>query len=170
MSGELAGNEIERRELPPPAPVVKPPKVPGIALILSLFPGLGHVYNGQPAKAFVFFFSWAACTYLTIQEPIPFGLFIPFVYLYNLVDAWRSAVAINDRAAGTPGLPAEDPVESPAWGITLMLVGVVLLLHNLHWLNLEAVARYWPVLLIVAGGYFLRSAFLKRSDGNGPAL
>ena len=28
---------------------------PWLALVLSLFPGLGQVYNGQPAKAFVFF-------------------------------------------------------------------------------------------------------------------
>ncbi len=40
----------------PPAP--KLPKNPWLALVLSLFPGLGQVYNGQPAKALVFFSAW----------------------------------------------------------------------------------------------------------------
>ena len=55
--------------LPPPAaPMLpKPPKSPAVATFLSLFPGLGQVYNAQPAKALVFFFAWVGCIYLTAQ-------------------------------------------------------------------------------------------------------
>ena len=38
--------------LPPAAPYVRLPKSPGLAAFLSLFPGLGHVYNGTIARAF----------------------------------------------------------------------------------------------------------------------
>ena len=39
---------------------------------------------------------------------------------------------------------------------------MLLLLNNLGWLDLERLQRYWPILLIVAGGYFIYSSFQKR--------
>jgi hypothetical protein len=47
----------------------------------------------------------------------------------------------------------------PVAGIALILLGVLLLLHTLDLLDFERVARYWPVLLIVAGAYLLFSRF-----------
>src|SRR5262245_65933056 len=77
------------------------PKSPGLALVLSIFPGLGQIYNGQPAKAFTFFFSWVGCIYGAAEiSGLPFGLLIPFVYFYNLVAAYRSAALINRPALG----------------------------------------------------------------------
>src|SRR5882672_674319 len=65
------------------------PKTPVVALVLSLFPGIGQIYNGQPAKALVFFFAWAGSIYLTAETHPFFAFLIAFVYFYNLVDAWR---------------------------------------------------------------------------------
>jgi len=137
-----------------------------------LFPGLGQVYNGQPAKALVFFFSWVGCIYLTSQgHEMPFAFGIPFVYLYNMVDAYRSSAAINARALGTPGgQPLESTAESPAWGATLAGLGLLLLFNNLGWLDLERWSRYWPVLLILAGAALLAGSLKKQGAGDERSL
>lgn len=155
----------------PPAPggYSRPPKSPAAATLLSLFPGLGQIYNGQPAKALVFFLAWAGCIAAASEgEAMPFALMIPFIHLYNMVDAWRSASLINARAAGGARPAEEDSVESPAWGATLVALGLLLLAKNLGWLNLAALARYWPVLLIGAGAALLWGS-LQRRKGPGDA-
>jgi TM2 domain-containing membrane protein YozV len=148
------------------APAAAPPKSPILALVLSLFPGIGQIYNGQPAKALAFFFGWVGSIYLTAEANPFFAFLIAFTYLYNLVDAWRSASAINARYAGGYGVAEEDAAESPAWGAVLMGVGALLLLNNLGWLRLAAMQRYWPLVLIAAGGAFLYGSVQRaRRDG-----
>jgi len=147
----------------PPAP--KPPKNPWLALVLSLFPGLGQIYNGQPAKAFVFFFAWVASIYGSAEiSPFPYAFLIPFVYFYNLVDAFRSAAAINTRVLGGLPEPEEETFESPLWGGGLVVLGLLLLLNNLGWFRLADFARYWPIILVVAGAAFLYSSIQRRRE------
>jgi TM2 domain-containing membrane protein YozV len=159
--------------LPPPAlapvpPQPKPPKNPWLALILSTFPGLGQVYNGQPAKAFVFFSAWVGSIYGSAEiSPFPFAFLIPFVYLYNLVDAFRSATLINARVLGGLPEPEDETFESPWWGGGLLALGLLLLLNNLGWIRLADFARFWPVILIVAGGAFLYGAIQRRREPGG---
>jgi TM2 domain-containing membrane protein YozV len=154
MSIPVTGSEMASPPPLPPAPptYVKLPKNPTLALVLSLFPGLGQVYNGQPAKAFVFFAAWVTGIYGAAEiNPFPFAFLIPFAYLYNLVDAYRSAASINARYLGGGRLDDDESPESPAWGGSLVVLGVVLLAHNLGWINLAAVERYWPAGLIAGG-------------------
>jgi TM2 domain-containing membrane protein YozV len=144
-------------------------KSPGLAFFLSfLFPGIGQVYNGQPAKALVFFAAFVAAFYTMIQYgPMPWVFFLPFVVLYNLVDAWRTAALINARGTAAD---LESPVESPAWGVGLIALGTLFLLNNFGWLDLARVARYWPVLLIAAGAAVLYRSFQKKETGSDTAL
>ena len=146
----------------------RPPKSPGLALLLSvLFPGAGQIYNGQPAKAFVFFFGVFGSIYATATvEALPYAFLIPFVFIYSLIDAWRSAVAINARAAGGAIELEEDGFESPAWGAGLVAIGTLLLLNNLGWLRLASLQRYWPLLLIAAGGAFIYNSVRRRNGGS----
>jgi TM2 domain-containing membrane protein YozV len=155
---------------PPPLPPaysatagVRPIKNPWVAAALSfLFPGLGQVYNGQIAKALVFFFAFVGSIYaVTTIDPLPWAFGIPFSYLFNIVDAFRSAAVAGARQE------EEDQAESPAWGISLVVLGVVFLLNNLGWLNLAAISRFWPVLLIVAGAIFIYSSSGRRSGAKG---
>jgi TM2 domain-containing membrane protein YozV len=150
--------------LPPPAPYVRLPKSPGLAAFLSLFPGLGQVYNGQIARAFAFFFAWVGSIYLTANgHEFPFAFVIPFVYLYNMIDAWKGASAVNQRFLGGRSEAEEGPsVESPVWGSILVVFGVVILFSNLGWLDLEMLAKWWPVLLIAVGVWFLYTSILKK--------
>lgn len=158
---------------PPAAPAAPPTpratKEPWIALLLSLLmPGLGQVYNGQIAKALTFFAAFCGCIYVMAEgHPMPFAIVLPFVFFWNMVDAYRSAAWINAR--GLPTAAMEEEAESPAWGIALASMGVLLLLNNLGWLRLDDLARYWPVLLIGAGLVLLRRS-LQRKGGNGPSV
>lgn len=154
---------------PPPAgsPYVRLPKSPGLAAFLSLFPGLGQVYNGQIARAFVFFFGFVGSIYLTASgHEFPFAFVIPFVYLFNIIDAWKGANSINGRFLGGKAEPeVESGVESPVWGGTLAVIGLLVLFNNLGWLDLDRLARWWPVLLIAVGVYFLYGSIQKKSAG-----
>ena len=162
--------------LPPAAaPYVRLPKSPGLAAFLSLFPGLGQVYNGKIARAFVFFFAWVGSIYLTSSgHEFPFAFMIPFVYLYNMIDAWKGASAINTRFLGGRTEPEEEAgIESPVWGASLALFGVLILFNNLGWLDLERLARWWPLLLIAVGVYFVYASVQKKKaaeSANEPPL
>ena len=152
--------------LPPPVPAATPPKGvknPWVALVLSVvLPGVGQVYNGQIAKAFVFFLGFAGAIYFASQVNPFFAFLIPFVYLFNLVDAYRSATLGSGQADAF-----DDAAESPAWGVTLILLGGLLLLSNLGWLDLHRLARFWPVILIALGLVFLRGALERRKAPRG---
>jgi len=160
--------------LPPPAaatPVPEPAavtiKAPWVALLLSLLmPGLGQIYNGQFAKALALFIAFSGSIYLVAEgHPLPFAIFLPFIVFANMIDAYRSASLINER--GVTAFAPED--ESPAWGIALAVMGVLLLLNNLGWLHLSALVPYWPLVLIAAGLVLLRRS-LRPKDGSGAAL
>ena len=170
----------ERPPLPPlPAPAygaplpVKPPQVkaPLLAVFLSFFPGLGQLYNEQPAKAVTFFFGFVGSIYGAAEiNPLPFAFLIPFVVFYGLIDAWNSAQEINRRAQAGQ-LPRKDSgLESPGWGAGLLLLGFVLLMHNFGWLHLSALNRYWPLALVIAGAIFLVRAVRaqKTPPSSGP--
>lgn len=161
--------------LPPAAPPApQPPKNPWIALVLSfLFPGIGQIYNGQIAKAIFFASAFIGSIYLSATvDPMPFAFFIPFAVFANLIDAYRSAALINARWAGRGVYVEEDTAEGPGWGISLVVIGLVLLFNNLGWLSLAGLARYWPVLLVAAGVTFLWRSVQKRpaAPGDGPSV
>ena len=176
MSSPEATPPAEFPTLPPPpaaapAPgsVAATPKAPWVALVLSLvMPGLGQVYNGQFAKALTFFVAFSGAIYLIAEgHPLPFAIFLPFVYFWNMVDAFRSATFINAR--GLPAAEMADEAEAPGWGIGLAAMGLLLLLNNLGWLHLAAFTRFWPVLLIGAGLVLLRRS-LQRKGSDGPSV
>lgn len=152
--------------LPPPlAPAgARPLKRPLVALVLgALFPGTGQLYNGQTAKAFALFAAFASAIYLAGEVGMPFPLVIPFVVFYSAIDAYRSAVSINLRYAGrNPDLESPDDAESPAWGVVLLGIGLLLLMNNLGILQLVAVRRFWPLVLVAVGFMFLRRSLQRR--------
>jgi TM2 domain-containing membrane protein YozV len=159
-----------RPSLPPPRPGGRPapPKNPILAMGLSvLVPGIGQAYNGQTAKAFVFFLGFFSAVYsVVVIDPLPYAFLIPFVYFWGLVDAYRSADLINLRAQGGVPTGEDDVQESPAWGATLVILGAVILASNLGWLNLASLHRFWPVLLIGFGLLFMWRSVLGRKGAN----
>ena len=157
----------------PQAPAASPytgsnlpnPKVsPGLAFLLGLIPGVGAIYNGQYAKGLVHVLILGMLISInssdTVGELGPlFGMLTAVFYFYmafeayhtarkrqagEMVDEFSSLVQIKSGGGGFPVLPA-----------ALISLGVVFLLNNLGVLRLRFIVQFWPVLLILAGGWML---------------
>jgi hypothetical protein len=168
----------------PPAPGAPPagaaPNPPGtgtgpnptVAGILSgIFPfGVGPVYNGQYTKGLAYLLIMALLFYGADHAggaDVFFGLGIAFFWVYQIVDSVRSAKAIQ------LGLPAPDPLgvaqafgtgdkvdtkRIPIGATVLILLGILLLLHTLGFAEF-GMDRYWPLVLILIGGWMLARNF-----------
>ena len=166
---------------PPIAPGSGPN--PALAGILGAIPfGVGAVYNGQYAKGLahliVFTLLVAGCNAGGDVLPVICGFGIAFFVVYQIVDAVRSARAIQ------MGQPAPDPFglaqtftggeridakRIPVGAVTLILIGVLFLLHTLG-LSEFGVNRFWPILLILLGGWMFARNFGLLGNGNSAAL
>jgi hypothetical protein len=135
-------------------------------VLAGFFPfGVGAVYCGQYAKglAHLLIFSgliWGVSTANDNIAPV-LGIGIGFFYLYQIVDAVRSARAVQ------MGQPAPDPfglartfgagdkvdtTRIPVGAMFLIGLGVLFLLHNMGvWFF--SFDRFWPLILIGIGGW-----------------
>ncbi len=162
---------------PAPMVVVRTGPSPGLAAVLSVFfPfGVAQVYNGQYAKglAHMLLFTglvWGASESSGGMEPI-FGLAIAFFYVYQIVDAVRSARAIQ------LGQPAPDPFglskafaggtvhpsRVPLGAVILIGLGVLFLMSTMGWFHFFWIGRLWPVILIVIGVWLFVQRFRPQS-------
>ncbi len=142
---------------------------PATATILSIFfPfGVASVYLGQYAKGLAHMLVFAvlvagassANTGHTGAEAF-FGLGIAFFYVYQIIDANRSAKAL------AAGQPAPDPfglartfgagssvsaANVPLGAIILIGLGVLFLLSNVGLFHFHWIGRLWPLILIAIG-------------------
>ena len=155
---------------------------PAVAGILAgFFPfGVGAVYCGQYAKGlahliiFVLLVVGASHSNTDTAGTV-FGLGIAAFYFYQLIDAIKSAKALQ------AGQPAPDPFGLgtmfspgdrrdfsrgvPTGAVVLIGLGVLFLLHNLGIWFLE-VDRLWPIILIGLGVWLFakRKASMDRGD------
>src|SRR5258708_21654047 len=165
-----------------PAPVGNSGPNPALAGILAgFFPfGVGAVYCGQYAKGlahliiFVLLIVGVSNAHSDAMGTA-FGIGIAAFVLYQLIDAIKSAKAIQ------AGQPAPDPFGLgtmfsvgdrpdftggvPTGALVLIGLGVLFLLHNLNIWFLE-VDTLWPVLLIGLGLWLFakRQASMARGD------
>ena len=154
----------------PPRPTVTYPvsshrRSPALAAFLSLFPGFGHIYNGEIGKALAFFCAFVTCVFVMTEGDgnVFFGFLIPFIVFYNMIEAYRSAERINLQSLSGAG-QADDGQSSQLWGWSLVVMGGLLTLHNLGLFRFQWIAKMWPLLMIAAGVALLRgSLFGSRS-------
>jgi hypothetical protein len=147
----------------PPAPG-SGPNAALAGILAGFFPfGVGAVYTGQYAKGLAHLVTfavlvWGASSARGGFETV-FGLGIAFFYVYQIIDAVRSAKAIQ------MGQPAPDPfglaqafgagekvdtAKVPMAAIVLIGLGVLFLLHTMGgWFF--SLDRFWPVILIGLG-------------------
>jgi hypothetical protein len=149
-----------------PTPVVPVRRSPGLAVVLSCFPGLGHLYLGLYQRAFMIFASFAICIWLS-ERAGNLGILIPFVVLFGFVDAYRQAQALNLGLTPEPllGAAGKQPVARSGrlgFGIFLLLVGVVLLYNQFYPIDFTFLEDWWPLLLVGAGAYMLIAHFLEK--------
>jgi len=173
--------------VPPPAQTVYPPMGaaalpggprpplntgpnPAVAGILAgFFPiGVGAVYTGQYAKGLSHLVIMVLLI-LGLGSDLPWyvitmlGIATGFFYVYQIIDAVRSAKAIQ------MGEPAPDPfglaatfgagekfegTKVPAGAVVLIGLGVLFLLHTLDIWEFSP-HRVWPLILIGIGGFLL---------------
>jgi hypothetical protein len=143
---------------------------PFVATLLSFVPGLGAAYNGQTAKAIVHFAIFASFFQMAVltQGLQFFVLGVLGTWLFAAVDACRTAQLIR---AGLSPETEEDVIArrlygNPlAWGITLIVIGTLFLLHTLLDVQLP-VRRLLPIALVALGAYMLFDYVRRRQTSS----
>jgi hypothetical protein len=133
---------------------------PGLAFWLGLIPGVGAIYNGQYLKGLVhavifgLLLSLANASENGSGEPMLVMMTVGF-YAYMAFEAFHTA---KKRHAGVPVeewssliAPNRYMSRAPIGPILLIGLGVLFLLDTLHLIEFRELARFWPVLLILAG-------------------
>jgi Domain of unknown function (DUF5668) len=170
------------------APTVAPPSSgsgpnPTVAGILAgFFPfGVGAVYTGQYAKGLahlvIFGLLVAGCNAASNSSHgdllgVICGVGLAFFYVYQIVDAVRSARALQaglqppdpyGLAATFGGGTKIEPSKAPIGAIVLIVIGGLFLLNTMG-VNL-GLDRLWPLILVGIGGWmFARNYGLVGSD------
>jgi hypothetical protein len=163
------GVELLRQQSQSPASnFVRRKSSPFVATLLSFVPGLGAAYNGQIAKAIIHFTLFASFFQMAVvtQGVHFFVLGVLGTWLFAAVDACRTAQLMR---AGLAPETEEDVIARRlyghplAWGITLVIIGTIFLLHTLLGLQLP-VKKVLPVALVALGAYMLFD-YLRRRRG-----
>jgi hypothetical protein len=150
---------------PLPAPAVPVRRSPGLALVLSFFPGLGHLYLGLYQRAFAIFLCFVMA--ILIGEHSSVGILIAFVWFFAVIDAYRQAQALNLGLAPEPitaaaGRPKVSRHGSLGFGIFLLVIGVILFYNQFYPIDFSFLEDWWPLLLVAAGVYFVAAHFAER--------
>jgi hypothetical protein len=141
---------------------------PAVAGILAgFFPfGVGAVYTSQYAKglAHLVIFTllvWGASAAHSDALETLLGLGIAFFYFYQIIDAVRSAKAVQagqappDPFGLAQGFGAGEKIDTsrvPTGAVVLIGLGILFLLHTMGILEF-GFERYWPLILIFLGGW-----------------
>ena len=155
---------------PPSGRYTRPPEPAGgaaspvLAGILGFIPGVGAVYNGQFAKGILHVMIFGLLVSIIAADGTgdlrPMFVFLLILMgIYMPIEAYRTARSIER------GEPVEEfsgilsvfgsKKPSPAGGVVLIVLGVVLLLNTLGYWRLGDLVRFWPILLVALGAYML---------------
>lgn len=150
-------------------------KSPITATVLSLMPGLGQAYLGYTRLAFIHGFAFA--TFIAFLNSNQLGRFEPFMVIslifffgYNLVDAYRRAILMNEALSRLerPELPdgfgALSFASRLGLGVLLILAGMLTLLHLRFGLSLQWVSDWWPAGLVLMGIHLIIRAIQDRAS------
>ncbi|MDX1644277.1 MAG: hypothetical protein R3244_07975 [Thermoanaerobaculia bacterium] len=151
---------------PPPPPAAegraRDGKNPILAAVLSLFPGIGNIYNGLYLRGLAFFLICTACVILVAERPGPlFGLAIPFFWIFNIVDAYRQAALINAGYAQDLGIDEPPKIGKAGQGgllvgAMLFLIGGFALLDRYFGpIDLDWLVDLWPLVLMAIGAWLI---------------
>lgn len=147
-------------------------KSPVIAVLLSIMPGLGQAYLGYYQLGFLNIFVVASLITLLASgigglTPLV-ALFMAFFWLFNLVDAGRRAMLLNQVIAQTPELP--DGFGAMSFkgrilgGLLLIAVGTLSIAHIRFHISLDWLQNWWPVALVIVGVYLVWQAVMERKE------
>jgi Domain of unknown function (DUF5668)/B-box zinc finger len=178
LAARLEGTAPAVGFVPPPAvypPVGAPAAVPRpsgsgpnptvAGILAGFFPfGVGAVYCSQYAKGLAHLLIFAMLIFGSDHAgkwDWLFGIGIAFFYVYQIIDAVRTARALQE------GQPAPDPMglgqtfsmgekfdsgRVPVGAVILIGLGVLFLLHTMGIME-YGFERFWPLILIFLGGW-----------------
>ena len=175
---EFYGQQQQQQQQPHPHLERKSPVT---AAVLSCMPGLGQVYVGYYQRGFLNIAVAAGVIFLLNQyelrefQPL-LGVFLPFFWIYNMIDAARCAHAVNRGAeAGVqpelPDLPAAVGGGGSVFaGVVLVVLGMLFLGRSVLGISLEWFAEWWPLLLILFGARMIFAGRSKHRNKVGSSL
>ena len=164
---------------PPPAPTSALPaplatKKPALAALLSLFPGLGNIYNGLYLRGLTFFLIFFTMLGIVVTSDgenafffVPAMIFFGF---FGMIDAYRQAVLINygyQQDLGILDLPRRPrPGQGGiAAGVILLLIGTYALLEQYVDIDLDWLFDLWPLAAIALGAWLIWGTIRDRKQG-----
>ncbi len=151
-------------------------KSPALTSVLSLAPGLGQIYLGYYLRGFAHLAVVAITISVLAGGDIPgfmyplLGIFLPFFWLYNIIDAGRRAAYYNMVIDGSDpeGLQPEFDMPqrggSMAGGLALIIGGLLLLIHLQFGFSLQWLETWWPIIPVFAGIYLFMKGLWERSE------
>jgi hypothetical protein len=172
----------------PPPPAVPPtpaagalptvyPRVksPGLAGVLSMFPGLGHLYLGLYQRAFAFAGAFIlSIGFASHRAGEFFGPLVAFIWFFAIIDAVRQAHAINRGYVVESGFVPEPQLRRAitgsaglTWGIILVGLGVLWLIDrnmDIDWSFMETWGT--PSALILLGLVLVITHVRRKRDEN----
>ncbi len=160
--------------LPPAHSHAPNPAVAGI--LAGFFPfGVGAVYCSQYAKGLAHLIVFALLIFAanhTERWDFLFGIGIAFFWVYQIIDAVRTARALQE------GQPAPDPLglgqtfsmgdkfdsgKLPVGAVVLIGLGVLFLLNTMGIME-HGLDRFWPLILIFLGGWMFYRGWERSSQ------
>jgi hypothetical protein len=152
-------------------PAQPPPflrKNPRLAGLLSLFPGLGNVYNGLYLRGLIEFLIVGSLMGLADKADSPFYVMTMFFFwAFSILDAYRQAVLINYGYTQDLGL-FDQPQRPKAGqgglvaGILLTVLGVIAFLEEFVEIDLRWLYDLWPLLLVAIGVWLVVASLRER--------
>lgn len=127
---------------------------PAAAFWLSLLPGLGHIYLGLVSKGAVFALLTVGLIEMIDSGADSFGILVPIYWIFVMLDAHRSALAIN---RGDVSGDTFTGAGAKWWGGSLIGLGVLFLLYNFGLFDFDWLWQFWPLALIVIGIKLIRA-------------
>ena len=136
---------------PPPAAAIPPVyvdrKSAALAGILSMFPGLGHLYLCLYQRGLAFGSAFVlAITFASHGRGEFFGPAIAFVWFFSIIDAVRQAHAINRGFVADTGYAPAPQLRRAASGTASLTWGVILVGLGTLWLIDRYVDIDWSCL------------------------
>jgi hypothetical protein len=150
----------------PPAPIGQ--KNPGLAALLSFFPGMGNVYNGLYMRGVTFFVVVLTLIGITSRGGNDlFGFAVAFFWIFNVIDAYRQATLINYGYAqdlGLVDLPRHPRASQGglAAGVLLFFIGLFAILERYLYIRLDWLFDLWPFGLVLLGGWMIWASIRAR--------
>ena len=159
----------------PPAPAAVPAeaipvvgrKNPGLAALVSFFPGMGNIYNGLYMRGVTFFLIVLSLIGIASRGHDLFGFAVAFFWIFNVIDAYRQATLINYGHAqdlGLVDLPRHPRASQGgvAAGALLALIGLVALLERYFYIRLDWLFDLWPFGLVFLGSWMVWASLRDR--------